>query len=51
MLTVEGKANQLVSSKGEVSLKPVMLLLRKYRIVIIDQSDFTLSIITSAFKQ
>ena len=58
VLIVEGKAHQLVSSKGKVIGNPVLLLslLHRYRtiiiiiVIIIDQMGFTLSIITSVFK-
>ena len=47
VLIVGEKAHQLVSLNGELLL---LLLLHKYRTIHIDQIDFTLSIITSAFK-
>ena len=50
---VEGKAHQLNSLNGELSWKSLLLLLlllRKDRIILIDQIDFIFSIITSAFK-
>ena len=52
VLIVEWKANQLISLNGELSWKSVLLLLllHKYRIILIDKIDFTLSITTSAFK-
>ena len=50
MLIIGEKAHQLVSLNGELSWKSVLLLLHKYRIILIDQIGFTLSIITSAFK-
>ena len=53
VLIVGEKAHQLVLLNGELSWKSVpllLLLLHKYRIILIDQIDFTLSIITSAFK-
>ena len=52
VLIVEGKARQLILLNEELSWKSVLLLLllHKYHIILIDQIDFTLSIITSAFK-
>ena len=52
-LIVGVKAHQLVSLNGEFSRKSVLLLIllpHKYRIILIDQIAFTVSIITSAFK-
>jgi len=51
-LIVKGKVHQFVSSNGEMSCKPVLVLLHKYRntIISIYQIDFTVSSITSAFK-
>ena len=48
LLILEGKAYHFVSSKDEEAV--LLLLLRKYTIIIINQVDFTLSVITSAFK-
>ena len=42
---VEGKAHQLISLNGVL-----LFLLYKYRVIPIDQIDFTLFIITSVFK-
>ena len=54
VLTVEGKARQLISLNEELSFKSILLLLllllHKCHIIIIDQVDFSLSVITSVFK-
>ena len=54
VLIVEGKARHLISLNDELSWKSVLLLLLllhlNYHIILIDQIDFTVSIITSAFK-
>ena len=46
VLILELKAHQLITLNGVF----ILLLLYKYRIILINQIDFTLSIITSAFK-
>ena len=52
VLIVEGKARQFISLDEELSWKSVflLLLLHKYHIILTDQIDFTISIITSALK-
>ena len=52
VLIVEGKARHLISLNDELSWKSalLLLLLLNYHIILIDQIDLTVFIITSAFK-